>query len=66
MIRSLVQRLPFPVARPFRFKTPAMTLSLAIRASWRTASTISGALPTCFRVIEKSEPPGFQAFISAS
>ena len=40
--RSRVQRLPWPVLSPFRFSMPAMTSSLAMRTSWRTAAMMSG------------------------
>jgi putative transposase len=39
--RSRVQRLPWPVTNPFRFRMPAMTSSLAISASCRTAAITS-------------------------
>jgi len=39
--RSRVQRLPWPVLRPLRLRTPAIRSSLAISANWATATMMS-------------------------
>ena len=41
VMRSRVQRLPWPVRRPFRLRVPAMRSSPAISTSWRTAAITS-------------------------
>src|SRR6266571_3980481 len=42
--RSRVQRLPWPVTRPFRLRMPAIRSSLAMRTSWRTAASMSAEM----------------------
>ncbi len=42
--RSRVQRLPLPVTKPLRFKSPAIRSSPAMRTGRRTASMMSGAV----------------------
>ena len=41
---SVQGRLPLPVVSPLRLRTPAITSSLAIRTSCRTASTMSSGV----------------------